>query len=640
MVFEWFTSNQRMGNPNAVGGCLALYAATALSALLYLQACAGGGSDSASGDSSSTPDSGSAPEEDADSTSPPKDSGGQGVNVGGSSRDAGGAVAQPDDRDAGHASDGDNPGDSGAAGEATLPKVPTLIGDVTFSTPSQAFRGQLDVTMTTAIKSAQIRYTTDGNMPTAQSPLFDGAPLKLTETTRLRAHAFVDGSRKGRVTTALYIARDFEFTSDLPIVIVDGYGGGKPVDKEVFLPAAVMVFEPVDGEASLAALPTIATRAGYHVRGQSSRRWPKTPYRLEFRDNAGEDADYPVLGMPAQSDWALIPPYYDRTLIRNPFAFELGRDMGLEAPRSAYVEVYLSYEGRVLKQSDYQGIYWFTETIKNAKERTNLKQLTGTETELPEISGGYIFKFDQAVAEEPILTCVGSQPLAGGFGFLGGGGGGIGGGTCWVDLEVVDPDPLIPEQQAWLTQYIQAFHDSLHTTPIGNYAEYIDVPSFIDYLIISELSRDVDAYVRSAYFYKDRGDKIHAGPLWDYNFSLGLGGQSSIDPNGPFQYEGRRNVNNWYPRLIKDPAFMDAVRARWRELRQGLLSDNAMRARMDALTAPLAGAIEREYARWPVAEIYANAGIVRGSTARDWAAQLNVMRDFVIARAAKIDSVY
>jgi len=82
------------------------------------------------------------------------------------------------------------------------------------------------------------------------------------------------------------------------------------------------------------------------------------------------------------------------------------------------------------------------------------------------------------------------------------------------------------------------------------------------------------------------------------------------------------------------------VRVRWRELRQGLLSDEAISARIDTLSAPLTDAIEREYARWPVAEIYENPGIVNGSTAPDWSTQLDVMRDFLTARAAKIDASY
>jgi hypothetical protein len=89
-------------------------------------------------------------------------------------------------------------------------------------------------------------------------------------------------------------------------------------------------------------------------------------------------------------------------------------------------------------------------------------------------------------------------------------------GTCWKDLEVVDPDPLNWQQKAWLTGYIQELHDNLHKTPISDYSTYIDLPTFIDYLLISELTRNVDAYVRSAYFFKERDGKLKAGPLWDY----------------------------------------------------------------------------------------------------------------------------
>ena len=112
--------------------------------------------------------------------------------------------------------------------------------------------------------------------------------------------------------------------------------------------------------------------------------------------------------------------------------------------------------------------------------------------------------------------------------------------------------------------------------------------SFVDYLIVNELTRNVDAYVRSAYFFKNRDGKLEGGPLWDYNFSLGVGGQNTIDPAGGFQYDGSRNVNDWYPRLTDDPAFMDRVKTRWRELRQGLLSDAALEQRVATLSAPLA----------------------------------------------------
>lgn len=522
---------------------------------------------------------------------------------------------------------------AGAGGIAEPASNPTLLGDVQFSTPSQTFRDSLEVGMSTSIAGAEIRYTTDGQLPAVTSSLYSGSPLSFTATTELRAQAFVAGAVAGQPSTGLYIARTFDASSELPILVVDGYGGGKPADKEVYLRAAFMLFEPSGGVASLSALPKVATRSGYHVRGQSSAGFPQSPYRIELWDNADQDADYALLGMPADSDWALIPPYYDRSLLRNPLVYELGRELGLEAPRLRFAEVYLNYEGRALSEADYQGIYWFSETIKNAKVRTNLKQLREDVTTLPEINGGYIFKFDQAAAEEPILECTGSDPISGGFGGPMGGGG-----TCWVDLEVVDPETPNAEQEAWLTTHIQTFHDSLHQTPIGDYTAYIDVPSFVDYLIINELTRNVDAYVRSAFYFKDRDGKIKAGPLWDYNFSLAVGGSNTIDPTGGFQFEGTRNVNNWYPKLVAEPAFMAQVRARWLELRQGVLSEAALDDRVTALAAPLESAIVRDYAKWPVAEVVEPNGFVRGPTVATWEGQLAALRTFLRARATWMDS--
>jgi hypothetical protein len=498
--------------------------------------------------------------------------------------------------------------------------------DVTFSVPSQAFQGQLEVTMTTTAVGVEIRYTTDRTLPTASSQLYSGGPLTISSTTQLRAQTFAGGVPSGAVTTALYIARDFDATSDIPLVIVDGYGQGQPTDQEVWVDAAIMTFEPAGGEAKLSALPTLANRIAYHVRGESSSRFPQKSYRIELRDDADRDVDHPVLGMPAESDWALVAPYYDRALLRNPFIYSLGSDMGLEAPRVRYAEVYINYENRPVTSSDYAGIYFVTETVKNATNRLNLSQLRPQDTLLPAISGGYIIKFEVGVAQPPTITCTGSRPLSG-----------SGGGTCFSDLELVDPDPPTPEQQGWVTGYIQQFHDSLHTTPMGDYASAIDLPSFVDYFIVNELSRNLDEFTRSAYFHKDRDGKLTAGPLWDYNFSMDCGRASNRPPEG-WQYGLRRTGNDWFPMLVTDPAFMAAVVTRWQELRQGLLSTAGIEQRIAAVSAPLANAVERDFARWPVSVVYASGQTFLGPTAATWGGQVQAIRDWLLKRMAWMDT--
>jgi hypothetical protein len=526
--------------------------------------------------------------------------------------------------------------------------------------------------MSTGIAGAEIRYAVDGTLPTASSTAYAGKAVTFKATAQVRAQAFVDGKPSGTVSTAIYIARSIDPTSDIPIMLVESYGKAKPCDKKTYVDAAVMIWEPVNGVAKMSSLPTLVARAGYHVRGQSSMALAQTPYKVELWDNANKDLDYPMLGMPADSDWALIAPYYDRTLVRNPFVYTLGKDMGLEAPRTAFAELYVNQTKHAVSDTEYEGIYWLTETIKNNKVRTKLKQLEAKDTDPTKLSGGYIFKFDQAAAEEPKIVCTGSNPLPGftSGGMIGGGatggpttkavpastttctmtfGGGFGtttgtAGTCWTDLEVVDPDDLNDPQKAWLTDYIQQFHNSLHKTPIGDYATYIDLKSFVDYLLINELTRNVDAFVRSAYYFKDRDDKLKAGPLWDYNFALGGVGAQSPTPTSTsdpgWQYTGAsRNVNNWYPKLATDPTFMAQVKTRYTELRKSLWSDSSLSSRMDTLSAPVKNAVVRDYTRWPVTGvILSSSGFTGGPTAPTWEGQLKVMRDFVVARLAWMDA--
>lgn len=550
--------------------------------------------------------------------------GGKGSGNNGDSAGTGGTAGTTANTNGGAAGASATGGSAGAAS----PPPPDLIGDVAFSVPSQAFQGALAVGLSTSLANAEIRYTTDRSLPSASSLLYTGTPLSLTTTTALRAQAFVSGVQSGKVSTALYIARDFDTASNLPLLILDGFGQGEPTDKDVWFDGALMTFEPQAGEARLSALPALAARAAHHNHGQSSANFPQKSYRVELRDNTEADAHYPLLGMPAESDWVLVAPYYDRALIRNTFMYGLGRDMGLQAPRVAYAEVYVNHAQRALTQSDYAGVYYVTETIKNSKRRTNLQKLNASDLSLPAVSGGYIMKFDWAVSEPPTLPCVGAPPINN-----------RGTGSCWTDLEVVDPEPLAAEQRAFITGFIQPFHDSLHTTPLGDYASFIDLPSFVNYFIINELSRSLDEFTRSAYFYKDRDGKLNAGPLWDYNFALDCGRPTSMATEG-WQYPLRPGASDWFPKLMTDPAFVAALTARWKVLRQGLLSEAAIEQRIQALTAPLQQAAARDLQRWPVAQVFSNAQQYSGPTASDWQGQVDAIREWIPKRLAWMDTQF
>ena len=381
------------------------------------------------------------------SESPPAASGGgDGIATGGA---APGGMANTGGAPAGGAPPVAGAG-SPTAGGPTAPKpAPTLIGDVAFSVPSQSFKTELGVSLSTVIADAEIRYTTDGTVPTASSTLYPGAALQLTATTQVRAQAFVGGMPAGALSTALYIARTFDLSSTLPIILVDGYGKGKPSDKEVSLDAAVMIFEPSGGMASPHRVADAGVAGGLPraraVFGQlsadalqdralgqrqSRRRPPRARNAVRLRLGA---------------DPAVLRPRA-RSAIRS--STPSGTEMGIEAPRNAYAEVYINYEARPVADSDYQGIYWFRRRSRTTSDRTNLKQLKEADTMLPHDQRRLHLQVRSArrrgteAALHRIGPAVEQLRRPGSRRWPRRQRRRRTDGTCWVDLEVVDPEPL------------------------------------------------------------------------------------------------------------------------------------------------------------------------------------------------------
>ena len=162
---------------------------------------------------------------------------------------------------------------------------------------------------------------------------------------------------------------------------------------------------------------------------------------------------------------------------------------------------------------------------------------------LPKIQGGYIWKFEWMAAEEPTLPCTG--PAA----------------TCWNYLEVRDPRrcnrssgtgcglrPGIPRRAA---------RGELRRPDTG-YRKYIDVDSFIDQMIVNELSREMDAYVRSCALLQGPGQQDLRGSAVGLDLSFGVGGFFANDQVSGWQYQQTRQPVG--QRLVRPVAARSGVR--------------------------------------------------------------------------------
>ena len=331
---------------------------------------------------------------------------------------------------------------------------------------------------------------------------------------------------------------------------------------------------------------------GIKLRGNSSLAFNQKKYTVETRDADGHELDVSLLGLPAHSDWVLLAPYNDVSMLRDPLAFQLWRDMGHWGPRTVMCE--LTMDG------EYRGIYILTEAIKRGKDRVDISKMKKSDVSGRELTGGYLLRID--TFDEDDATFTSKVP-------------GIGEGIMSSEViwSCIYPKKknLQPEQMAYIQNYVDTVEQVIQSDdfadPVKGYARYIDVASFVDYFIHTELSLNADAYRRSAYFYKEKqhadgtGGKLFAGPVWDYNYAYGNSNLANADEPESWCYEGGNNnpTPAMWQRLLQDPSFRKAVKTRYQALRKNVLSNKAVNDFIDRQAQLLGSVKDRHFQTYP-----------------------------------------
>jgi hypothetical protein len=385
-------------------------------------------------------------------------------------------------------------------------------------------------------------------------------------------------------------------SSDLPIVVITT-PNGQPIPDEPKITAEMKIIDNGPGQINfLNDLPNGYNGfIGIERRGSSSQDLSdKKPFAVETRDANGEDLNVPLLGMPAEADWVFIAPYNDKSLVRDAFTHELARRIMAWASRTRFVELVLN--------GDYQGIYLVTEKIKRDKNRVDIATLNPDEISGDDLTGGYILKFDKS-------TGAGNDGWVSPYPAQAG---------SWQSTEYQyhypKPEDIHPVQKQYIQNWIAEFEDAMaspnYADSLNGYPKYIDVQSFVDFVIINELTKNVDAYRLSTFMYKDKdsnNSRLFAGPVWDFNIAMGNADYCKGDA-----YTGWAMVFNdlciqdgwiihfWWQRLWDDPAFQTKLKKRWLELREELFTTANVIGVVDSLVGVVAQSQGRNWQRWPI----------------------------------------
>ncbi|MBQ3045914.1 MAG: CotH kinase family protein [Clostridia bacterium] len=258
-------------------------------------------------------------------------------------------------------------------------------------------------------------------------------------------------------------------------------------------------------------------------RGNSTWEMEKKPYNIKLADKVN------LFGMGKTKKWSLIANHGDNSLIRNVLAYEAAERAGMPyTPQFTPVDVYIN--------SDYMGSYLLTtrvgidgssvdiDDLEGETEDVNKEDLDtyarggaygtyaglleGTQKwyEIPndpeDITGGYIIEMELAnryAAEASGFVTTRSQPFT-----------------------MKTPEYASKAQIQYISSYYQKVEDAIYNgASMTELDKLVDVESLAQMYLINEWASNQDASLTSTYFYKPAGDKLYAGPVWDFDIGFG-----------------------------------------------------------------------------------------------------------------------
>lgn len=215
--------------------------------------------------------------------------------------------------------------------------------------------------------------------------------------------------------------------------------------------------------------------------------------------------------------------------------------------------------------------------------------LPKTSEGLIDVSGGFLFELDGYYDEVSKFRTQYNQPIM--FKtpeFIRPTQGQGEGATEWVDSS----KDKCEELYQYASQFIQAFEDSVHSPDYyidvagkeiknqvasdfsvdyegkQHYSDLVDMDSLVSYMILNEFYWNTELMKKSAYMYKDLGEKMKIGPVWDMDWtSNSIVSQEETGDYSKWVTATRKAGSNqfqeqkesWYRYLIGDPYFVEMM---------------------------------------------------------------------------------
>ena len=268
------------------------------------------------------------------------------------------------------------------------------------------------------------------------------------------------------------------------------------------------------------------------IRGHGNTTWQtrelyKKPYLLKLNE------PLELLGMNKSEKWILLANTADKTSLRNYYAEYLAKnifDKEAWIPSSKFVFLFLN--------GKFEGLYTLTEKVEQAPGKI---ELTG--------DGSFLAVVNSRMNKEWNFRSTRQVPFSIRKEFEG--------------LSQTEQEKIYKTYQSKIQQIEDVIFSENFKNPETGYRKFLDMPSFVDWYIINEFTKNHDAKFQSSCYmtYHENLDRLFMGPVWDFDISCGnISWDNCQNPEGEFI-----NANNWYKRLFEDEYFRNLVYQRWNE---------------------------------------------------------------------------
>ncbi|WKK65115.1 CotH kinase family protein [Lutimonas zeaxanthinifaciens] len=311
---------------------------------------------------------------------------------------------------------------------------------------------------------------------------------------------------------------DMTYFTGLPIIYIETDNNQEINSKEDYFEGTISI----DGGRYFSDFSS----ASMKIRGRGNSTWmhPKKPFQMKFPEKTE------MLGMPEDKKWVFLAEFSDKTLIRNTIAFEMGYLSDLDyTPESVFAEVVIN--------GVYNGTYNIAQKVEESDHRVVLGDT------------GYLLEIDQLERLDPDDVYFRTDR------FL---------------INIKEPETEYnSDTYNYARDLINEFEDVLmgpgFADPESGYVKYIDMDSFIDWYLISEIVKNQDSRSFSSIFLNViPGEKIKMGPLWDFDLAFGNVDYSECEHPTGFWVKD----HDWYARLFEDPVFVEKVKSRFQYYRE------------------------------------------------------------------------